>query len=70
MNYRFPSCKAQSLELIIQNASTDAISLIKAMLSYNPDRRPTAVQCLQHPFFQVKLPIPISSSEATDVEAS
>ena len=70
MNYRFPSCKAQSLEHIIQNASTDAISLIKSMLSYNPDRRPTAVQCLQHPFFQVKLPIPISSSEATDVEAS
>ena len=43
MNYRFPSCKAQNLEVIIQNASTDAISLIKAMLSYNPDRRPTAV---------------------------
>ena len=40
------------------------------MLHYNPEQRPTAVQCLQHPFFQVKLPIPVSSSDATDMEAS
>ena len=70
MNFRFPSCKPQNLEVIIQNASSDAISLIKAMLCYDPKKRPTAVQCLQHPFFQVKLPIPISSTEATDMEAS
>ena len=32
------------------------------MLNYNPDKRPTAAEALQHPFFQCHIPIPQSVS--------
>lgn len=30
------------------------------MLRYDPTKRPSAAECLQHPYFQVRLPIPLS----------
>lgn len=47
----FPRCPVTPLETIIPNASSDAIDLILKMLQWDPNRRPTAMQCLQHPFF-------------------
>ena len=32
------------------------------MLHYNPEKRPTAAEALQHPFFQCHIPIPQSVS--------
>jgi len=32
------------------------------LLNYNPDKRPTAAEALQHPFFQCHIPIPQSVS--------
>ncbi len=31
------------------------------MMRYDPSKRPTAADCLQHPYFQIKLPIPLSA---------
>lgn len=36
------------------SASPEAVDLITAMCQWDPNRRPTAVQCLQHPYFQVR----------------
>jgi hypothetical protein len=36
------------------------------MLKYDPAKRPTASECLQYPFFQVKVPIPISAPLQTN----
>ena len=47
----FPRCPVTPLESIIPNASPDAIDLILKMLQWDPQKRPTAMQCLQHPFF-------------------
>lgn len=47
-----------NLSDIIPNASMEAIDLIKQLFSWDPAKRPTADQCLQHPFFHVGSWIP------------
>lgn len=34
------------------------MDLMKAMLNYNPDARPTALDALRHPYFSTSLSIP------------
>ncbi|KAK6940487.1 Protein kinase domain [Dillenia turbinata] len=43
---------------IIPNASLEAIDLISRLCSWDPLKRPTAEQSLQHPFFNVGLWVP------------
>lgn len=47
----FPRCPVTPLESIIPTASADSIDLILKMLQWDPNKRPTASACLQHPFF-------------------
>ncbi|KAL2557016.1 Serine/threonine-protein kinase MHK [Forsythia ovata] len=47
-----------NLSDVIPNASLEAIDLIKQLCSWDPLKRPTADQCLQHPFFHVGKWIP------------
>ena len=47
----FPKVTPTPLKEIIPQASTDAIDLIYKMLAFDPNKRPTANQCLSHPFF-------------------
>uniref|UniRef100_A0A8C4T748 non-specific serine/threonine protein kinase n=1 Tax=Erpetoichthys calabaricus TaxID=27687 RepID=A0A8C4T748_ERPCA len=53
MNFRFPQCVPTNLKTLIPNASNEAISVMKEMLHWDPKKRPTAVQALRHPYFQV-----------------
>jgi len=52
LNYKFPNLKGQRIKKVIPRASDEAVHLIESMLNLNPIKRPTASQCLQHPFFQ------------------
>lgn len=47
-----------NLSEIIPNASWEAIDLISQLCSWDPLKRPTAEQALQHPFFQVNTWVP------------
>lgn len=47
-----------NLSDIIPNASVEAIDLIWQLCSWDPLRRPTAEQALQHPFFNVETWVP------------
>ncbi|KAL8166870.1 hypothetical protein V2J09_008369 [Rumex salicifolius] len=60
MNYQFPLLPGVKLSMLIPSASEDAISLMRALCSWDPCKRPTASEVLQHPFFQNCLYVPPS----------
>ncbi|XP_054893294.1 serine/threonine-protein kinase MAK isoform X8 [Poeciliopsis prolifica] len=53
MNFRFPQCVPTNLKTLIPNASKEAIALMQDFLQWDPKKRPTAVQALRYPYFQV-----------------
>ena len=55
--------------MLIKNASEEAIQLITDMLQYDPKKRPTASQCLQYPFFRVRVPIPVNAPDPTSAKS-
>lgn len=60
LNYQFPQFSRIHLPSLIPTASNDAISLISWLCSWDPRKRPTAAEALQHPFFQRCYYIPSS----------
>ncbi|KAJ7558175.1 hypothetical protein O6H91_04G027300 [Diphasiastrum complanatum] len=52
MNFRFPQVSPTTLCGLLPTASAAAIDLISALFQWDPNKRPTAAQSLQHPFFQ------------------
>lgn len=52
-SFQFFQIPPRNLWELIPNASLEAIDLIKQLCSWDPRRRPTAEQALQHPFFNV-----------------
>ncbi|CAJ1072545.1 serine/threonine-protein kinase MAK-like [Xyrichtys novacula] len=53
LNFRFPKSVPASFRSLIPNASNDAIALMKDMLQWDPERRPSAAQALRYPYFHV-----------------
>lgn len=51
MGFTFPQFSAVPLSSVIPSASSEAIQLMTEMLRYDPHKRPTAQQILQHPYF-------------------
>lgn len=51
LNMRFPNVAPTSIAQLLSGAPSAAVNLIEKMLRFNPSDRPTATQCLQHPFF-------------------
>nr|GEV80854.1 cyclin-dependent kinase F-4-like isoform X1 [Tanacetum cinerariifolium] len=52
IRYQFPEVAGVNLSALIPSASKEAVNLIGALCSWDPSKRPTAVEALQHPFFQ------------------
>lgn len=52
INYQFPQLTGVNLSALMPSASEDAISLITSLCSWDPCKRPTAAEALQHPFFK------------------
>lgn len=49
--FKFPSFKPLGLTRVLHASNPKAIELIAALLAWNPDDRPSAVEALQFPFF-------------------
>ncbi|XP_019058475.1 PREDICTED: cyclin-dependent kinase F-4 isoform X2 [Tarenaya hassleriana] len=60
INYQFPQLPGVPLSSLIPSASGDAVNLIERLCSWDPCKRPTAAEALQHPFFQSCLYVPPS----------
>lgn len=45
-----PPTKQKRLRDIFPTASDDALDLMKSLLQFNPNKRPSAEQCLKHPY--------------------
>merc|ERR1719204_46884 len=52
MNFKFPAFAPTDIKTLIPSAGKHAIDLLKKMLYYDPNKRPTAAQSLQHSYFQ------------------
>lgn len=53
MNFKFPQFTETPLSQLITNSGKEALILMRDMLKWNPAKRPTAMQSLRYPFFQV-----------------
>nr|GEV84425.1 cyclin-dependent kinase F-4-like [Tanacetum cinerariifolium] len=51
INYRFPEFHGMQFSDILPTASPDLVNLVSGLLSWNLCKRPTAMEALQHPFF-------------------
>ncbi|KAL5724615.1 cyclin-dependent kinase [Ranunculus cassubicifolius] len=60
IKYQFPQFKSVHLSVLIPSASEDAVNLISSLCSWDPTKRPTAAEVLQHRFFQTCFYIPPS----------
>ena len=62
-SYRFPQVNSVPLQSLMPNASQEAIDLMYQLFQYDPAKRPSAAQALQHPFFtKVNLAPPLSNN--------
>ncbi|XP_071730495.1 cyclin-dependent kinase F-4-like isoform X2 [Rutidosis leptorrhynchoides] len=52
INYQFPKLAGVNLSALVPSASKEAVNLITSLCSWDPCKRPTALEVLQHPFFQ------------------
>ncbi|CAN1139205.1 Cyclin-dependent kinase F-4 [Linum perenne] len=60
MRYQFPVFPGVHLSSLIPSASDDAVKLITSLCMWDPTKRPTASEVLQHPFFQSCFYVPPS----------
>ncbi|OMJ72200.1 hypothetical protein SteCoe_29405 [Stentor coeruleus] len=51
MNYRFPHCPPTNFNTLMPGASYEGLQLIQKMLAWDPQKRPNASECLEHPYF-------------------
>ncbi|XP_031212039.1 MAPK/MAK/MRK overlapping kinase isoform X1 [Mastomys coucha] len=54
MSFDFPFKKGSGIPLLTTNLSPQCLSLLHAMVAYDPDDRIAAHQALQHPYFQMQ----------------
>lgn len=52
MSFDFPFKKGSGIPLLTANLSPQCLSLLHAMVAYDPDERISAHQALQHPYFR------------------
>lgn len=63
MNFRFPQFTAIPLETVVTNLTPDGLQLLRDMLQWNPEKRPSAVQALKHPYF-ANMSLPVTPATA------
>eukprot|EP00250_Pteridium_aquilinum_P018764 c24205_g1_i1 orf=698-2083(+) len=55
MNLQFSKFAKSNLSAMIPTGSSEAVDLISALCSWDPEKRPSAAKVLQHPFFKMQV---------------
>ncbi|XP_072296543.1 uncharacterized protein [Eucyclogobius newberryi] len=53
VHFRFPKCVGTSLQSLVPNASDAAVTLMRDMLRWDPEKRPSAAQALRYSYFHM-----------------
>lgn len=53
MGFAFPAFPAIPLGQLLPTASPEALDMMTSMCQWDPAKRPTAIEALRHPYFQV-----------------
>eukprot|EP00756_Hemistasia_phaeocysticola_P019641 Hpha_TRINITY_DN15675_c0_g4::TRINITY_DN15675_c0_g4_i1::g.98779::m.98779/K08829/MAK; male germ cell-associated kinase len=53
MGFSFPTMVKVPLQQLVANATKEAIDLMDKLLKWDPEKRPRALDCLSHAYFQV-----------------
>ena len=53
MGFTFPAFPAIPLGQLLPSASPEALDLMSSLCQWDPAKRPTAVEAMRHPYFQV-----------------
>ena len=48
----FPKFTPTDIATVIKRATPTAIDLIRKMIAWEPEMRPSAKECLEHPYFE------------------
>ncbi|XP_065339764.1 serine/threonine-protein kinase MAK isoform X2 [Cloeon dipterum] len=65
MNFKFPQFSRTPLASLVPNANDAGISLMEDLLSYDPAKRPTAVQAIRYPYFKMAQKLGMLPSNST-----
>lgn len=55
IGFRFPQFVPTKLEVLIPQANTDGVSIMNAMLTWDPNKRLSTAKVLQHPYFEASM---------------
>lgn len=64
MNFRFPQFTSIPLETVVTNVSLEGLALLRDMLQWSPEKRPTAAQSLKSAYF-ANVSLPMASADKT-----
>eukprot|EP00800_Vazella_pourtalesii_P002932 TRINITY_DN1286_c0_g1_i12.p1 TRINITY_DN1286_c0_g1~~TRINITY_DN1286_c0_g1_i12.p1 ORF type:complete len:597 (-),score=116.57 TRINITY_DN1286_c0_g1_i12:82-1872(-) len=53
MSFKFPNINATKLRNIVRNAKSEGVDLMEKLLSWDPRKRPSAIEALRHKYFSV-----------------
>ncbi|KAI6660344.1 hypothetical protein LOD99_13932 [Oopsacas minuta] len=65
MSFKFPNINATKLRNIVRNAKYEGMDLMEKLLSWDPRKRPSAVEALKHKYFAVG-PNLVSDTKSTN----
>eukprot|EP00003_Mantamonas_plastica_P011821 TRINITY_DN2176_c1_g1_i1.p1 TRINITY_DN2176_c1_g1~~TRINITY_DN2176_c1_g1_i1.p1 ORF type:complete len:618 (-),score=207.85 TRINITY_DN2176_c1_g1_i1:119-1972(-) len=74
MHFKLPQMVGTPLAQLVPQASSEAIDLMYQLMAYDPKKRPSAAEALQHPYFQagqgIAQPLPTVSSSSSSSSKS
>lgn len=66
---QFTQHKKQNLQTLVPGANSEAIDLMNKMFSFDPKKRISALEALQHPYFMVDVPLPVEQQHKPTIQS-